>query len=228
MTKPVVFDAYGTLLDVAAAARALAYSGEHPALKDIWADLANIWRDKQLAYTWLRNSMDAYRPFYDITHDALTFALEKHNLSFDLLGPLMDMYNRLPAYPEAMAVLQTVKAAGHPTAILSNGNYDMVHEAATAGGLSAHLDAILSVHPLKVFKPDQRVYQLACDAFNCQPDDVTFVSSNGWDIAGAAHFGFNTYWVNRSGDPVDQLPAKPHRIGSDLNDLLNHLGIKNA
>ncbi|MEM9210304.1 MAG: haloacid dehalogenase type II [Pseudomonadota bacterium] len=228
MIKPVVFDAYGTLLDVAAAARNLAHSEACPELEHIWAMLAATWRDKQLSYTWLHNSMGIYRSFWDLTQDALDYALEKHGLPLTLRQPLLDLYFALPTFPEAKPVLRSVKAAGHPTAILSNGSPDMLAAAAEAGDFTDLLDAILTVESVKTFKPKPATYQLACTHFNVDPGDVTFVSSNGWDISGAAQFGFQTYWVNRADDPVDRLPAIPQRIGQDLTDLLDHLGVKDA
>ncbi|MEO1562310.1 MAG: haloacid dehalogenase type II [Pseudomonadota bacterium] len=228
MTKPVVFDAYGTLLDVTAAARQLAQSGAYPELEPVWPALAATWRDKQLAYTWLLNSMGLYRSFWDITQNALDYAIEKHDLSSSLRLPLLDLYFALPAYPEALDVVGAIRAAGHPTAILSNGSPDMLAAAAEAGGFTDILDALLTVDAVKTFKPKPATYQLACTRFNVDPDAITFVSSNGWDIAGAAQFGFKTYWVNRAGDPVDRLPSKPDQIGSDLTNLLTYLDISNA
>ena len=228
MTKPVVFDAYGTLLDVASAARDLAQSGDHPALEPIWPALAATWRDKQLAYTWLLNSMGLYRSFWNITQDALDYTIEKHGLSSTLRQPLLDLYFALPAFPDAFGVVSAIKASGHPTAILSNGSPDMLTAAAEAGGFTEILDALLTLDTVKTFKPKPATYQLACTRFNVDPDAITFVSSNGWDIAGAAQFGFKTYWVNRAGDPIDRLPSKPDQIGSDLTNLLTYLDISNA
>ncbi|MEM9715593.1 MAG: haloacid dehalogenase type II [Pseudomonadota bacterium] len=228
MTKPVIFDAYGTLLDVASAARQLAQSDDHPALEPIWADLATTWRDKQLAYTWLMNSMGLYRSFWEITKDALDYAVEKHNQSSELRQPLLDLYFELPAFSEAYDVVARIKAARHPTAILSNGSPDMLSAAAMAGGFTEVLDALLSVENVKTFKPKPATYQLVCAHFNVDPNTVTFVSSNGWDIAGAAQFGFNTYWVNRANDPVDRLPSGPDAMGSDLTNLLTYLDISDA
>ncbi|MEO0344051.1 MAG: haloacid dehalogenase type II [Pseudomonadota bacterium] len=228
MTRPVVFDAYGTLLDVAAAARALAQSGQFPALESVWGPLATTWRDKQLAYTWLMNSMGLYKSFWDITQDALDYALEKHALPDKLRQPLLDLYFTLPAFAEAKQVVRQIQSAGHPTAILSNGAPKMLKAAADAGGFSDLLDAVISVEPSQMFKPKPQIYQLAVDQFSATRGDITFVSSNGWDIAGAAQFGFKTYWVNRAGDPVDRLPSKPDAIGTDLTDLLTYLGISDA
>ena len=228
MTKLVVFDAYGTLLDVASAARQLAHSGAHPVLEPVWAELAATWRDKQLSYTWLMNSMGRYESFWDITQNALDFALEKHDLPQEIRRPLLDLYFELPAFPEAHSVVRTLKDTGYTTAILSNGSPDMLSAAAMAGGFDDLLDALISVEPLKMFKPKPEVYQMAVDHFSMPAEGVTFVSSNGWDIAGAAEFGFKTYWVNRASDPVDRLPSKPDHIGSDLTNLLTYLGTSHA
>ena len=209
-----VFDAYGTLFDVAAAARA------HPALGAEWQGVAEDWRRKQLEYTWLRRIMDDHADFRIVTAQALDWALEARGLSPDLASDLMALYDSLAVYPEVPAVLAGLRAAGHGTAILSNGTPQMLDSAVQSAGISGLLDAVISVEDIGVYKPDARVYALACQRLACTAQDVVFVSSNGWDIAGAARFGFATMWVNRAGLPVDRLPHGPARILTDLTGLL--------
>lgn len=216
-----VFDAYGTLFDVAAAARQAAAEPEFPHLQDNWAALANHWRLKQLQYTWLRAITDAHCGFWQVTQDGLDWALEATGLSGDpkLRKRLLDLYWELQAYPEVPAMLAALKEAGLTTAILSNGSPDMLDGAVQSAGIGAVLDDVLSVESVGIFKPDARVYDLVGQRFGCQRDEVLFVSSNGWDAAGAAGYGFTTAWVNRAGEPIDRLPWTPGHVLSDLTSI---------
>lgn len=212
-----VFDAYGTLFDVAAAARSAASEPGREALAGAWPLLADTWRAKQLQYTWIRNIAEEHADFWQVTQDALDFALEAHSLEENgLRDRLLQLYWELEAYPEARETLITLKAAGIKTAILSNGTKDMLNAAASSAGLEDQLDAILSVDAVGVFKPNRIVYDLVGQQFNVPPKEVAFVSSNGWDAAGASGYGFHTVWANRAGEPVDRLPWRPDEIASDL------------
>lgn len=222
MTKDVVvFDAYGTLFDVAAAARIAAAEPGRNALADGWPKLAEIWRLKQLQYTWLRAITQTHCNFWQVTQEGLDFALEATGLDGDpeLRERLLALYWELAAYPEVTAMLERLKAAGHKSAILSNGSPAMLQGAVDHAQLSGVLDAILSVESVGVFKPDSRVYDLVGQHFGCTRDSVLFVSSNGWDAAGATGYGFTTAWVNRAADPVDRLPWRPAHILSDLTTI---------
>jgi len=212
-----IFDAYGTLFDVSAAARRLA--GREPDLRDIWQVLAEDWRRKQLEYTWLRAIMGDHTDFRAVTADALDWALERHGLPGALRGPLMALYGRLDAYPEVPAMLAALTARGVTCAVLSNGAPGMLASAVASAGIGAHLAAVLSVEDVGVFKPDARVYALACDRLGLAPAATAFVSSNGWDAAGAARFGFCAIWVNRTGPPEDRLPHRPAQVLPDLSPL---------
>ncbi|ATG34553.1 MULTISPECIES: haloacid dehalogenase type II [Phaeobacter] len=221
-----IFDAYGTLFDVTAAARQAAQEPEFPHLIDHWAELANHWRLKQLQYTWLRAITDAHTDFWQVTQDGLDWAMEATGLSGDpqLRKRLLDLYWQLQAYEEVPQMLRALKTAGLQTAILSNGSPKMLEGAVNSAGVSGLLDDVLSVEAVGVFKPDAQVYDLVEERFNCQRDEVLFVSSNGWDAAGAAGYGFTTAWVNRSGEPMDRLPWTPHHILSDLSSIPTLLG----
>ena len=216
-----VFDAYGTLFDVTAAARQAAAEPAFPALAGRWADLATHWRLKQLQYSWLRAITGAHTDFWTVTQNGLDWALEATGLDGDaaLRERLLALYWELGAYAEVPGMLAALKKNGLNTAILSNGSPDMLDGAVQSAGVAEVLDAVLSVESVGVFKPDSRVYDLVGERFGCAKDEVLFVSSNGWDVAAAAGYGFATAWVNRAGEPVDRLPWRPDTILSDLTTI---------
>lgn len=216
--RTCVFDAYGTLFDVAGAAREAAAAAGGGRLAGLWPALASDWRLKQLQYTWLRAVMGAHADFWQVTQDGLDWALEARGLGddADLRDRLLDLYRRLPAYPEVPAMLAALKAAGFGTAILSNGAPAMLADAVASAGIGGLLDDVLSVEAVGIFKPARAVYDLVGARFGVAPDEVLFVSSNGWDAAAGAAYGFRTAWVNRAGEPVDRLPGRPHHVLSDL------------
>lgn len=223
--QAVIFDAYGTLLDVNAAARRLAETGEDPLFTQHWTAISTLWRTKQLEYSWLRTIADHHADFWRITQDSLAYALEYYDLPSS--GPtaqaLLDLYWSLDAYDDARTALASVAAAGLPAGILSNGTADMLDAAVLSGGLQSDLDVVLSIDEVGCFKPSDRVYSMVTDHYDIPAQDVLFVSSNGWDIAGASGFGFRTLWVNRAGLPQDRLFAAPHRIAPSLSDFERYL-----
>jgi 2-haloacid dehalogenase len=215
-----VFDAYGTLFDVNAAAAQAAAEPEHAALVDVWPAVARDWRLKQLQYTWLRAVAGQHCDFWQVTQDGLDWAMEANGLADAATrARLLELYWELAAYAEVPAMLAALKARGMATAILSNGSPDMLNGAVSSAGITDVLDAVLSVEDVGVFKPHDRVYDLVGARFGCARDEVLFVSSNGWDAAGAAGYGFQTVWVNRGGEPVDRLYATPHHVLSDLTTI---------
>ncbi len=222
-----VFDAYGTLFDVAAAARQAADEPGFERLRDKWPELASHWRLKQLQYTWLRAVADAHGDFWDVTQDGLDWALEATGLQGDdrLRQRLLDLYWELEAYAEVPQMLRALKKAGLQTAILSNGSPPMLSGAVKSAGIQDLLDDVLSVESVGVFKPDARVYALVEDRFGCARDEVLFVSSNGWDAAGASGYGFVTAWVNRAGEPMDRLPWTPAHVLTDLTTIPQLAGL---
>ena len=215
-----VFDAYGTLFDV------------HSAVGRLRADvgpkadeLSQIWRTKQLEYTWLRSLMGEYRDFWHVTGDALDYALARTGVNpLGIRDRLMDAYLGLDAYPEVPAVLGRLKAAGLKTAILSNGEPNMLEAAVNAAGLSSLLDDVLSVDPLQIYKPHPSVYQLAVDRLSVRADGVAFQSSNAWDVHGAAVFGFRPVWINRFAAPVERLPGAAEHEMADLTGFPDLVG----
>jgi 2-haloacid dehalogenase len=215
-----VFDAYGTLFDVNAAARAAAAEPGQDALAAVWPTLARDWRAKQLEYTWLRAVADRHCDFWQVTQDGLDWAMEAAKLDdMALRERLLALYWELAAFPEVPGLLANLKARGATTAILSNGSPKMLDGAVTSAGINDLLDAVLSVEDVGVFKPHDRVYDLVEGHFDCARADVLFVSSNGWDACGASGYGFRTAWVNRTGAPIDRLYARPHHVLPDLTTI---------
>ena len=215
-----IFDAYGTLFDVAAAARRLADGRAGTRFAGSWQSVAEHWRQKQLAYSWLRQITGDYVDFWQITQDALDWALEVTDLAEpELRARLLALYEELDAFPEVPQTLRAMKTAGRTSAILSNGSPGMLATAVASAEIGVFLDDVLSVETIRIFKPDARVYAMVRHRFGAHPRDVLFVSSNGWDIAGAAAYGFRTLWVNRRGEPVDRLPGRPDHVAPDLSGL---------
>lgn len=216
-----IFDAYGTLFDVAAAARAAAREPDRARLAGCWQALAEDWRIKQLSYSWLRAVSGDHADFWTVTQDALDWALERHGLDGDaaLRDRLLALYRELEAYPEVPAMLRALKDRGLTTAILSNGAPGMLADAVASAGIGDVLDDCLSVESVGIFKPARAVYDLVGHRFGTAPDQVLFVSSNGWDAAAAAAYGFTALWVNRKGEPLDRLPGRPAHILPDLSGV---------
>lgn len=205
-----VFDAYGTLFDLASATEAC---------RDVVGDktdaLSRLWRDKQLQYTWLRTLQERHADFRQVVGEALDFALDELGLDPGLSGRLMSLFLALRPFPEAADCLRRLKAGGVKTAILSNGSPEMLAPLVSAAGFGDLLDHVLSVEQAQVFKTHPRAYQLAVDALQARPGAIVFVSSNGWDAYGAADFGMQVAWCNRYGQRPERLPGRPRwRIAS--------------
>ena len=216
-----VFDAYGTLFDVAAAAeRCRAALGEK-------ADpLAALWREKQLQYTWLRGLMGEHAEFWQVTGDALDYAMAALSLEDrGLRARLMDLYLRLDAYPEVKGVLIRLKDAAIKTAILSNGSPKMLEAAVESAGIADLLDAVLSVEEVGVFKPHPDVYRLGVERLGLPAAEMAFQSANAWDAAAAAHFGYRVVWINRFGQPRERIPGIPAAEIDSLDGLAGILGL---
>ena len=216
-----IFDAYGTLFDVAAAARDLSATGRFPALSENWPALAEHWRIKQLSYSWLRAVSGDHADFWQVTGEALDWSLEATGLDGDaeMRAALMALYHELASFPEVPEMLATLKGRGQRLGILSNGSPAMLEGAVGSAGIGDLLEAVLSVESVGVFKPARAVYDLVGQAYGVPKEEVLFVSSNGWDAAAGAAYGFTTAWVNRKGEPLDRLPGRPHHILSDLATL---------
>lgn len=212
MPRALVFDAYGTLFDV---------HSVQARCEALWpgqgARLSQLWRAKQLEYTWQRSLMRRYAPFSQVTEDALLFSCECLGLKIDKKEQqaLMDEYRRLALYPDVVSSMQKLKS--RKCAILTNGSPDMIEPLVAQSGLA--LDAVLSVDALRVYKPAPEVYQLAVDRLQTPKAEIGFVSSNCWDALGAKSFGFTVYWINRAQAPVDRLGIGLDFVISSLHDL---------
>jgi 2-haloacid dehalogenase len=210
-----VFDAYGTLFDFASAAR-----GCRDVLGDAIDKLTALWRDKQLQYTWLRAVQGRHADFWQVTGDALDFALE--TLAIEKPGlrdRLMNLYLTLEPFAEVPEVLRQLKTAGLRTAILSNGSPMMLDAVVRGSGLSPLVDAVLSVESVGVYKPHPKVYQLAVDQLGIPAAAIAFQSSNAWDAYAASAFGMQVVWCNRYGQRPERIPGKPERMVKSLAEL---------
>ena len=220
----ILFDAYGTLLDVgsvrAAAERAFPGHG---------AALSALWREKQLQYSWLRTLAGRYADFWQVTGEALDFAVAALDLGLDeaTRGMLMAEYERLTPFADTAPMLEAIGSRGLPLAVLSNGTPHMLEAAFTHAGLRQHFVALLSVDAAQQYKVAPAAYQLAVDHFGARAGELLLVSSNGWDVAGAAAFGLQTFWVNRQGAPVERLGVEPTGTGRSLVELPGWLNEQN-
>jgi 2-haloacid dehalogenase len=231
--RAVLFDAYGTLLDVYSVSELIEelFLGQGQAM-------SVLWRDKQIEYSRLVTTCNHgahYRPFSEITRAALTYTIKKIACDVDatwaedefvleyepLIELLMAQYQHLDAFPENIAVLQELKARGIPTGILSNGDADMLQDAVRFAGLGNYLDHLISVDPVRKFKTHPDAYALGEQTTGFNASDILFVSCNGWDALGATWFGYQTLWVNRYHLPFEELGTQPTRTGSDLRAVLD-------
>ena len=217
-TQALVFDAYGTLFDVHSVISACNrnFPGQGPAL-------SQLWRAKQLEYTWLRSLMGRYEDFWQVTESALVFACKALNLSCPpaTRAQLMEAYLHLTPFPEVPQALQALSR--YSLAILSNGSPRMLRAAVESAGLAGVFSQVLSVDEVKVYKPSPSVYQLASRKMGVAESAIVFVSSNCWDVIGAKSFGLKTCWLNRSNAPVDELGFPPDIMGTKLTDLVDAL-----
>lgn len=211
-----VFDAYGTLFNVATPVEKLATE-----IGDKAQDLAPLWRRKQLEYTWLRSLMGVHADFWHVTRDALDYALKQLEINdTGLADELMTLFLKLDAYPDAIEGLTAVKKKGRRTAILSNGSPSMLDSIVRHAGLDKLVDQVLSVEEVGIYKPSRRVYRLAMQKLTIQDaPSVCFVSANTWDAQAAAQFGFQTVRISRTPTIDDNIPGKPARIIDSLTAL---------
>ena len=214
--RACVFDAYGTLFDVNSPVQKLATE-----LGEKAVDLARLWRQKQLEYTWLRSLMGTHADFWHVTGDALDFSLEALKIEdVGLRDELMTLYLKLDAYPDVAGALQAVKAKSKRTAILSNGSPSMLDSAVRAAGLEKSFDMVLSVEDVGIYKPSRRVYRHAMQKLQIQDaPSICFVSANSWDAQAAAQFGFQVVRLNRNGQSEDRIPGRPAATIQSLSEL---------
>lgn len=216
--QAVIFDAFGTLFDVYSVgllAEQL-YPGKGPALAD-------LWRQKQIEYTFIRTLSGRYKPFWEVTQDGLSFAAARLGLELDASrrAQLLNQYACLSSFPENLGALKALKQAGIPTAILSNGTPEMLAVAIKSAGMHGLFAHVLSVDAVQQYKTSPAAYALGTAAFDCPAERILFVSSNGWDAAGATWYGYTTFWINRSGQPLEQLDVTPTVQGRLLTDVVD-------
>jgi 2-haloacid dehalogenase len=213
----VLFDVYGTLLDVYSVAlraeQMFPGAGER---------LARAWRERQIEYSRLVSMSGRYRPFWQLTRDALQVSAAALGLALDDAGAdsLMNEYRHLSAFPENRGVLQALAGRGVRAGILSNGDPEMLAVAIRSAGLTELIDPILSVHETRRYKTDPAAYAIGPQALGLPASEILFVSSNCWDAIGATWYGFTTLWVNRADAPMEQLGTSPNRVGHSLRDVL--------
>ena len=221
--RACVFDAYGTLFDVHAPVDRLASDiGENA------KQFSALWRQKQLEYSWLRTLMQSYSGFWQITCEALDYAMAQHGLEErkSLREDLLSLYRSLDAYADALPALEVLRGKGLKTAILSNGSKGMLDSAVESSGLAALLDDVISVDDIEIYKPHPKVYQYCCDRLGVsRPEEIFFVSSNTWDAQGASHFGLNVARVDRFNLPHDKIPGRPDAMVDSLTELSSLLDV---
>jgi 2-haloacid dehalogenase len=213
--KACVFDAYGTLFDVHSAVGKFSER-----LGEVSDQVSNIWRTKQLEYTWLRSLMKKHADFWQVTQDALDYALDVFNImDKQLRNDLINAYLELECYPEVPDTLVKLKDSGQQIAILSNGSPTMLETVVKSSGLEDLVRTILSIEMVGIFKPDPAVYQLAVDRLGVKAAEIVFMSSNAWDAVGATAFGLRVAWINRFAQRPERLPFQPDIEIKTLDEL---------
>jgi 2-haloacid dehalogenase len=213
-----VFDAYGTLFDVHAAAER-----QKDAIGPKWKELSQIWRAKHLEYTWVYSLSGRQAMFWMLAQRSLDYAIAQvgGGISGDARARLLASYRTMATYPEVADVLTALKERGNRLVILSNGDADMLTDAVRGAKLDGMFEAVISVVSAGIFKPSPKVYQLIVSRFGGAPAEVSFQSSNRWDIAGAKAYGFRCVWINRTGAPDEYPDLPPDRTVRDLGALLD-------
>ena len=221
----MIFDAYGTLLDVNSPVKNFLKQNKNNILEQRWELLCNIWREKQISYTWLLNITNSYYDFLTVTKNSLKYAIDYVDLNIDqkTFEKLVNFYLKIEPYHEIKNVLTKLKKLHYNNIILTNGTNFMINEAVKNSKLENLIDDIISVDDIKSYKPDPEVYKFACKKLNCDTKEIIFLSSNSWDIYGALNYGFDSIWVNRKSVPIENLPLKPNKIITNLDEIFEHL-----
>ena len=215
-TKVVVFDAYGTLFDVNSAAEKC-----KDKIGNKWEKFANFWRTTQLEYTWLRSLMNRHKDFLEITEDSLEKSMRVFDINKNMKNELLSLYKILSPFPEVREVLEKLKKKNLKLAILSNGTPSLLNDLVESNNLKNLFDDLFSIEEVKVYKPDPRVYEMPIKKYNVNADEITFLSSNTWDVSGGGNYGYNSIWVNRNKSEFDILDFKPKNEIDNLTQLLD-------
>jgi 2-haloacid dehalogenase len=213
--KAIVFDAYGTLFDVNSAAEKC-----KDKIGNKWEGFANFWRTTQLEYTWLRSLMKRHKDFWQVTEDSLDKSMKAFKIDSSMKSELLNLYKVLSPYPEVKEVLKQLKVKKYKLAILSNGTPALLSELVKSSNLENIFDDLFSVEEVKIYKPDSKVYDMPIKKYQIRPGEVTFLSSNTWDVSGGGNYGYNAIWVNRNNNIFDNLDYEPKNEIKDLKQLI--------
>jgi len=214
--KAVIFDAYGTLFDVNSAAEKCKNQ-----IGDKWEGFANYWRTTQLEYTWLRSLMKRHKDFWKVTEDSLDKSMKVFNISQNMKEELLSLYKKLSTFPEVNETLKQLKNKNLKLAILSNGSPDLLNELVNSNNLTEVFDDLFSIEEVKIYKPDNKVYQIPINKYKIKPEEIFFLSSNTWDVSGGGNYGYQSIWVNRNNNIFDNLDYKPKHEIKNLKQLLD-------
>ena len=216
--KAIIFDAYGTLFDVNSAAEKC-----KDKIGDKWEGFANYWRTTQLEYTWLRSLMKRHKDFWQVTEESLDKSMKTYEIDSFMKNELLDLYKILSTFKEVPEVLKSLKEKNFKLAILSNGTPALLNELVKSNNLENIFDDIFSIEEVGIYKPDSEVYDIPVKKYQIQRNEITFLSSNTWDVSGGGNYGYNSIWVNRSNNTFDNLDYFPKHQIKDLSKLLDIL-----
>ncbi len=212
--KAIIFDAYGTLFDVNSAAERC-----KDKIGDKWESFANYWRTTQLEYTWLRSLMKRHKNFWQVTEDSLDKSMKAYEIDSSMKNELLDLYKILSPFTEVPEVLKSLKEKNFKLAILSNGTPALLEQLVKSNNLENLFNDIFSVEEVSIYKPDSKVYDIPIKKYQISKNEIAFLSSNTWDVAGGGNYGYNSIWVNRNQNIFDNLDYNPNYIIKDLSEL---------
>ena len=214
--KAVIFDAYGTLFDVNSAAEKCKNQ-----IGDKWEGFANYWRTTQLEYTWLRSLMKRHKDFWKVTEDSLDKSMKVFNINPNMREELLSLYKKLSTFPEVNETLKLLKNKNLKLAILSNGSPDLLKELVNSNNLTEIFDDLFSIEEVKIYKPNNKVYEIPINKYKVKSEEIVFLSSNTWDVSGGGNYGYQSIWVNRNNNIFDNLDYKPKHAIKNLKQLLD-------
>jgi 2-haloacid dehalogenase len=214
--KAVIFDAYGTLFDVNSAAEKCKNQ-----IGDKWEGFANYWRTTQLEYTWLRSLMKRHKDFWKVTEDSLDKSMKAFKIDTNMREELLSLYKKLSTFPEVKETLKQLKNKKLKLAILSNGSPELLYELVDSNNLKEIFDDLFSIEEVKIYKPDNKVYEIPANKYKIKPEEIFFLSSNTWDVSGGGNYGYQSIWINRNNNIFDNLDYKPKYEIKNLKQLLD-------